>query len=746
MMMRRTFSLLTAGFLMSSTLAAQNPPPQSGQQQSGQQQSAPPQSQTQIDVRKAPPPPPPTPTPQGKNTIRTITELVEIDVQVLGKDGKPVKGLKQDQFHVAEDGKAQNVSSLDYYDIEKIETAAATDVNEPIVVALGAVSEPEKVRAAVRDHRLMVLFFDMTSLQPEDLIRSTSAAQKFLKEQMSPADLVGVVAFGNQLTVLAEFTNDREYLQTVVARLVPGKDSALADLAGTASDTVTEDSGDAFTGDNTEFNIFNTDRKLDAMRALADLLRELPGKKSVIQFTSGITQTGEENRSELRATTDAAQRDNVSFYTVDSRGLMAAPPGGDATTGASTGSSMFSGASVFRQSQARHDSRDTLATLANDTGGKAFFDMGDFGQVFKAIESDTAGYYLVGYYSTNHAQDGKWRRVSVKVDVPGVKIRAREGYYAPKNFGVYTAEDRERQLEEAMRSSAPRVELPVAIETAHFRINKNEIYVPISVKIASSALRWADSHGKHQVVFDFIAEAREEHTGRIAATLRDTITVKLDTERFQQLQQQSIVYQGGMILGPGTYTLKFLARENESGRVGTFEQNMEVPAVSPDKLQISSVLLSSQLQAIQKTNEVEKKALAADARMKTSPLDIAGERIIPSVTRVFTPQQPLYVFFQAYLPPKADGEKLRAGLVFFYNGQRVNATPLVEPAEVDAKTQTASFRLNVPLDKFAPGRYTIQTVVVETGGELAAFSRAYFALRPPAAAAPKPAAPGPSAN
>jgi hypothetical protein len=297
-----------------------------------------------------------------------------------------------------------------------------------------------------------------------------------------------------------------------------------------------------------------------------------------------------------------------------------------------------------------------------------------------------------------------------------------------------------------MRSSAPRVELPVAIETAHFRINKNEIYVPISVKIASSALQWANSHGKHQVAFDFIAEAREEHTGRIAATLRDTITVKLDPERYQQVQQQAIVYQGGMILGPGTYTLKFLARENETGRVGTFEQNMDVPAVSPDKLQISSVLLSSQLQAVQKTNEVEKKALASDARMKTSPLDVAGERIIPSVTRVFTPQQPLYVFFQAYLPPKADGEKLRAGLVFFYNGQRVNATPLVEPAEVDAKTQTASFRLNVPLDKFAPGRYTIQTVVVEAGGAQAAFSRAYFALRPPVSAAPKPAAASPSSN
>jgi len=730
--MRRNLSLLAVSSLLGLMLSAQNPP------QQGQQQNQ------QIDPTKAPPPPPQQPAPQGKGTIHVSSDLVEIDVQVTGRDGKLLKGLTKEQFHVTEDGKAQTISHLDYYDIEKIETAGAPDNSEPVVVALGAVAEPEKVREAVRDRRLLVLFFDLTSLQPEDLLRATDAAKKFLREQMSPADLVGIVAFGSQLKVLANFTNDREYLEGIVSGIVPGKDSQLADLAASASDTVTEDTGDAFSADNTEFNIFNTDQKLQALQALAELLRELPGKKSVIQFTSGITQTGEENRSQLRATTDTAQRDNVSFYTVDCRGLMASVPGGDATSGAATGQSMFSGASVFHQTQARQDSRETLATLATDTGGKAFFDLGDFGQVFKAIEKDTEGYYLVGYYSTNTAQDGRWRRVSVHVDAPGVKIRAREGYFAPKNFGVYTAEDRERQLEEAMRSSTPRVELPIALETAHFRLSKNEVFVPISAKIASSALQWAESHGRHETQFDFIAEAREEHTGRIASTLRDTISVKLDPERFQQIQQQSIVYQGGMILGPGTYTLKFLARENETGRVGTFEEKLDVPASLPDKLQLSSVMLSSQLQAVQqKSGEVQKKALAADARMKSSPLEVAGERIIPSVTRVFTTQQMLYVFFQAYAPPKADGQHLRAGLVFFRGGERVTATPLLEPAELDAKTQTASFRISLPLDKFAPGRYTIQTVVVEAGGAQAAFSRAYFALRPPVSPA-KPAATGSS--
>jgi len=106
----------------------------------------------------------------------------------------------------------------------------------------------------------------------------------------------------------------------------------------------------------------------------------------------------------------------------------------------------------------------------------------------------------------------------------------------------------------------------------------------------------------------------------------------------------------------------------------------------------------------------------------------------------------LYVFFQAYAPAKTDLETLRAGLVFFRNGQRTDDTPIVEPAEVDAKSHTASFRISLPLSKLPAGRYTVQSVVVEAGGTQAAFARNYFALRkPPAATAATSAAPpGPS--
>ncbi|PYU27884.1 MAG: hypothetical protein DMG32_04565 [Acidobacteria bacterium] len=683
------------------------------------------------------PPAPPQVSANQKGAIRAAVNLVEVDVAVTDRDGKLLKGLRQDQFSIAEDGKDQKISTFDYYDVERLEKADAVEA-APITIPIGSVAPPEEVRQQVRDRRMIVLFFDLTSLQPNDLTRSTLAAKQFLSKQMTSADLVGVVWFGNQLRVIADFTNDRDLLDRAVDALLPGKEAQLAALAAATSagidSAVTEETNAAFTVDDTEFNAFNTDRKLASLESLADLLRDIPGKKSVLQFASGITQTGEDNRSQLRATTDAANRANMSIYTVDSRGLLAEIPGGDASVGAAGGNAMYSGAAVFQQSGARQDSRETLAALASDTGGRSFFDLGDLGQAFRSVQSDTDGYYLLGYYSANAAHDGRWRTIHVKImGVPGARIRYRQGYYAPKDFGVYTTEDRERQLEDAMRSETPVVELPIAVETAYFRLNNKQIFVPISAKLASSALQWAQKSGRRQVEFDFAAEVHDSQSGRIAGALRDTITVRLDSERYEEIQQNALVYQGGIILPPGNYKLKFLARENESGRIGTFEDDLRLPAVQPDRMQLSSVVLSSQLVEVQKSSEVQTKGFAPGAKLRELPLDVGGERIIPSVTRVFTNQQMLYIFFQAYVPEKTDLNQLRAGLEFFRNGARISQTPIVAPAQVDDQTGTASFRISLPLNTVAIGRYTVQAVVVEAGGAQAAFGRNYFALRPPLA-------------
>src|ERR1700689_209791 len=711
----------------------------------------------------APPPPAPAPaqqTPaqqaaahQSSAVLRSSSDLVRIDVEVTDKSGKPIKGLTANQFTITDEGRPQAITSFSFADIEAIETATA-DESKPIVVAVDndGPNSPsaDAISDALRDRRLIVLFFDLTSMQTDDLIRAHDAADKFVKHQMTKADVVAVVVFSTRINVLANFTNDRTVLNKAIAQLTPDNSANLASplyaAAANGEYDVQEYTGAAYTPDETEFNVFNTDQKLAAVEGLADVLGGIPGRKAMVEFTGGITQTGEENRTQLRAATDAANRADVSIYSIDSRGLLAAPPGGDTTTNAATGTSMFTGASVFHQTDQREDSRDTLATLSTDTGGKAFFDLGDLSDAFPAIQKDNGGYYLVGYnLGADVKHDGRWRPIRVKINVPGAHVRYRDGYYAPRDFQHLEKEDRDQQLADAINSDHPVVELPVAVETGIFRLSATQAYVPIAAKIASSALDWAQKHNKQHAEFDFAVEVRAVPSSQIVAQLRDTITVNLDAEHFEQVRHSNLLYQGGVVLAPGNYRLKFVARENESGKIGTFEQNLVVPAAQPEKVTLSSVFLSSQLVPIEKSSAVATKGQGARAKISSSPLDIEGQRIIPSVTTCFTQGQTLYVFLQAYYPEKADKNdpfdpnSLRAGLVFLRNGIQMNATPLIPPAQVDPKTHTASFRISLPLQKLPTGRYTVQVITIAPGTQHSAFGRAYLALQQnPAATSPSP--------
>jgi VWFA-related protein len=728
-------------------------------QQSANPPAQPPANQSAPVAVPMPASPPTSPQSSKQNPVsvlRTSSDLVRIDVEVTDKSGKPIKGLHADQFVVTDNGKPQAISTFSYADIESIEAAGADDA-KPIVVPVdnagpNAPSE-EAISDQLRDRRLIVLFFDITSMQTDDLIRAHDAAQKFVKQQMTKADVVAVVAFSTRLNVLANFTNDRAIIDKAIAQLTANSSSDLANPLYAAAQNgeydVQEYTGAAFTPDETEFNVFNTDQKLAAVEGLANILGGIPGRKALVEFTGGITQTGEENRTQLRAATDAANRADVSIYSIDSRGLFAAPPGGDTTTNAATGTSMFTGASVFHQTDQREDSRDTLATLSTDTGGKAFFDLGDLSEAFPKIQQDNAGYYLIGYrLGGDVKRDGRWRAIHVKVNAPGAHVRYRDGYYAPRDFQHLEKEDRDQQLADAVNSDNPVVELPVAVETGMFRLSDQQTYVPVAAKISASALDWAEKHGKRQAEFDFAVDVRAVPSGQAVAQLRDTTQVNLDPERFQQINQKNLLYQGGVVLAPGNYRLKFVARENESGKIGTFEENLVVAPAQPGKMTLSSVLLSSQLVPVQKSSEVQTKGQGVRAKLTNSPLEINGETIVPSVTRLFTQSQTLYVFFQAYFPEKTeskeafDGNSLRAGLIFFRNGLQVNATLLLAPAEVDPKKHTASFRISLPLAKLQGGRYTVQAVVIAPGTQHSAFNRAYLALQypPPAPSAPNPAA------
>jgi VWFA-related protein len=681
--------------------------------------------------------------------IKTQTNVVLVDVRVWDKKGNPVTDLKPEDFKVYEEGVLQHITS---FSVEKIaELAAATaDNGPPATIDLSKLppnTPLEQVAKVLQDRRLMVLFFDLSSMQIDDLTRALKSASHFVDVQMTPADLVSVVTYSSNLRVAQNFTNDRKQLDAVLKSIQVGEASSLADVGaeGAAGGTdasgqeiVTQDVSAAFTPDETEFNIFNTDEKLAAIESLAQMLRGVPGRKSVIHFSSGIQTTGVENQTELRAAEDAANMANVSLYTVDARGLVALPPGGDATSAAPAGTALYRSAAVSSQITSLLDTRETLASLSADTGGRTFYDTNDFSQAFQRIQADNSTYYLLGYSPSNTKSDGRFRRIRVEVNRPGVRAQARPGYFAPKSFRQFTKDDKELQLEQAMALDTPFVDLPMAIGADYFRQADGKYYVVLSSKIPGAAVSFLQKSATHQTAFDFAWRATDA-SGRTVAALRDTLPVKLTPESYQQVVSGNILYEGGFVLPAGQYKLKVVARENQSGKLGTFEQPLVLPETGNSGLTLSSVVVSNQLQ--------EAAARASNPKTKQAgenPLQMGNRSILPSVTRVFRTNQNLYVFLESYgsKPAGATGDSKggqpAAGngstsppsiaLVFFRGGVKISeAGPFPGKQEGSSHSQ-ASYFVQLPLEKFPPGRYWMQVNVLDPSADRVAFARIPLAI------------------
>ena len=167
------------------------------------------------------------------------------------------------------------------------------------------------------------------------------------------------------------------------------------------------------------------------------------------------------------ATIDAAVRAGVSFWPVDARGLVAQAPLGDASQASAGNVGLYSGAAAQAVTDRFQQSQDTMYSLAADTGGKALFDNNDLTRGIVQAQQAISDYYIVGYYTTNTAMNGHFRKVKIVVSRAEVaKLEYREGYYANKEFGKFTAVDKERQLEDALMLGDPVTDLTIAMEFA----------------------------------------------------------------------------------------------------------------------------------------------------------------------------------------------------------------------------------------------------------------------------------------
>jgi VWFA-related protein len=750
--------------------------------------------------------------PQRPATFRAGTDLVRVDVVVRDKNGAVVRGLKAADFVVQEDGKPQQITSFDFEEIstaalplaaapallgvQQLQAAAAAGVTiapaagrgappsaesgAATVQAQGGPEASESAKSETAGRRLIILLFDTSSMQPEEVDRAVKSAHQYVDAQMSAADLVSVVTVGQSLTVLHDFTGEREALNSTLGSLDATSGTGFeqpvaADLSDVSSDTDPAD----LPLDDSEFGIFNNDRRLRAMRVLCEALAPIEQKKALMYFSGGMSRSGSDNEVELRAVTNACNRANTSIYTVDSRGLAAVVPGGAAGggggrggggRGGAAGSSVFSGRSMLNQFASLNSSQETLTTLAADTGGQAFLDTNDFAPAFTRVQRDMSAYYLLGYRTTNTSKDGKFRKISVRLKdtASGYRLEARTGYYAEADFAHLDKNNRERQLLDQIASPVSATDVPVVAATSWFRVSNDRFYVPVSIAVPGSsvpvtpakpgAAAPAANDTKPVASLDLLGIVSDEQ-GRTVGRIRDTM--QIPANQAAELATKQLQYQSGVTLPGGHFKVKVAVRENTNGSMGTFEFPIAIPDLKGEPLKVSPIVLSTQLRFARGGGPGRGRggpggfgpggpggaggfgggagggfggppinsargggALFGD--QSPNPLLRNGQEIVQSLTHLVLKNQQMYFYYEVYDPPvdSSGAPKLTTSLAFYRGRVKVFETPVVQKTAIDdADRHAAIFQLALPAGSFKPGLYTCQVNVIDEATGKFAFPR-----------------------
>jgi VWFA-related protein len=692
--------------------------------------------------------------------IEVTSELVLANVVARDKKGNLVRDLKKGDFTLFEDGKKQEISTFDFENVDELATAGAAQAS--VSGAAGGTLLRSGKRAApsldARDRRLILLFFDFSAMEPEQIERSVDAAKKFVSTKMQPADLMAVVSLATNMRVDLDFTDDKSKLLAALTAYNSGQGQGFENGNTGSAEGAAETSG-AFSADDTDFNTFSADRKLLALQSLMQALGKLPQKKSLVYFSNGISQTGADNQSALRATTAAAVKANVSIYSLDIRGLQAFPPGGEAQSASLHGQSAYSGAAVLNDLNGNAASQETLATLSSDTGGKAFFDSNDFGGVFSQVQKDSSAYYVLGFTSNNPLKDGRFRRLKVQVNRADLKLDFRAGYYAGRDFEHLNRTDREQQLEDELAAQLPRVDVPLYAGTAFFRQDDSHYYLAVSLVVPGSQIPFVTEKEKDSATIDIIGEAREGGKFPVGQ-LRDT--VKLAVDSTQQVRRKNVQYNTGFVLAPGSYHLKFVIRENRTGRMGSFETDVQVPDLRKIPLRMSSVVLSSL------------RTPATNKKGGPNPLVRDQMELVPNITHVFAADQHLYLLYEVYdaakgknpapaaanvqnggqnggqngtakeapaAKPAKDSIRVFTSIEFLQGTTKIYESKPVMANEVTAPERKAViFQMDLPLQTLKPGLYVCQVNLIDDVAGSFSFPRFPLLIREAAPAAPSKAA------
>jgi VWFA-related protein len=750
--------------------------------------------------------------------LRVDVELVTLEVVVLDKKGNPARDMKKEDFRLFEDGKQQQIMTFD---------AVSENTDQPMPTSLSDV-EDQNNRG-----KIVLILFDDSTITPSQSKQTRDAAEKYVKQHMRPWDLFGVATYGRSLKVVQNFTRDAGKIveairlpaasyATPVGPGAPRNEQQLENFPGQRG----RNSGLDSLGQNpatSQEAMFRAMTLLRNLNLLASSLSRVKGRKSVFLFSEDFSITGD-GQTELRNAVDSAQRSNVSFFTIDAKGLNSrfGPQGSQGflrspKTGTSSGSErsgFFSlralsqrlipmtdlintsaGASMFQQkggggqgaggqqgggqgtggagqgrggqsgsspggneggnnnsgfgnnqpgsrsnndpnaSQNRNDpfgNRDNvgrdnmdqfrqqavmdniLRSLALESGGQAIFNTNNFNEGLDRVDLELSNYYVLGFQSSNPKRDGKFRKLEVKTDEKGVKLKYRKGYTDPRPLDVLAGSKGERSLMSAISSPTPANQLPVLFRPVYFYDSPELVRIPVSAKIRRGTIELKKKGSQLVNAVNVMGVAYAED-GSVAARFSEIMNIAVDKDKEDLFRGQDIAYRNYFKLRPGKYQLKF-AVADEKGKVGTAEQALAIPPMPSSGIAASSLVVSQQMAYLPELIQ----SLQARLLDESDPLIYKGIQISAPVENQLSRQHPAVVFYKLYnLKSSEDDTGLTAKVQLIDEKGKANTFPPIALKELAYPSGNGEVAIgfNLPVKDLAPGKYQLTVETVDTAAK-----------------------------
>ncbi|HEY8536661.1 MAG TPA: VWA domain-containing protein [Vicinamibacterales bacterium] len=661
---------------------------------------------------------------ESEVTFKVEINYVEVDAAVFDRDGNFVGDLTADDFEVYEDGVRQEITAFTKVDIpiERVEA-------KPLPVA-ATVERDVISNARPFDGRLYVIILDdkHTAALRTPLVKK--AAERFITEYMADNDLAAVITTSGQTDATQEFTSNKRLLLRAVDRFVGQKirsetEARLEEYQRQRAIPRGEDERITRIDDPDDIiRGYDARVTLEALARISEWVGSIRGRrKAIVFFSEGIdynfydflkreSTTVQEKMRDVIAT---ATRSNVSIYSIDPRGLTNL---GDESINVSGGFPEDNSLGLNMESFIRslRMGQDSLRSLAEETGGFAAVDTNDFSTAFERVVKDNSAYYVLGYYPTNDRRDGRFRRIEVRVKRPGVEVRARRGYTAPRGKPPAPPKTPETdktspQVREALDSPIALSGMTLSVFAAPFKGADRNADVSVTIEAAGHDFGFERKDGK--LVSDLeVSTIAIDAQGRIRGGDRSVVNFALRPENHQRFVQGGVRVSTRLAVPPGRYQLRVAARESGTGRVGSVNYDLDVPDFSKEKLAVSGIVIASASGTVISTVKHDEELRA----VLPAP---------PAASRVFPQGDELAVYAEVY-----DNEVRTPHVVdittkvLSEDGRTVfNASAERSSSELQGKPGGYGHQARIPLKDFAPGIYLLTVEAQSRAGNLPPVSR-----------------------